>query len=99
MRRLPHLSTHFVLGYTGCDREIGEAAVHGAQLAQSNNPYDWLGTGVYFWEGDPDRALSWAQEEAAIQRQRLVGTGSPMPSIRWPFAIGAVINPGTCFDL
>jgi len=47
------------LGFHGCDRKVGEKILAGPQkhLKVSTNPYDWLGSGAYFWENDPARAL------------------------------------------
>ena len=28
----------------------------------SNNEYDWLGTGIYFWQDDPRRAWEWTAQ-------------------------------------
>jgi hypothetical protein len=42
----------WVLGYHGCDREVGEAVLAGeTELLPSENDWDWLGTGIYFCEG------------------------------------------------
>jgi hypothetical protein len=85
---LTRLHTSFVLGFHGCDREIGEKALAGElNLIQSDRDYDWLGPGVYFWEGDPARALEWAQKKA-----------SKKPAVV-PYVIGAVIDRGNCLDL
>ena len=51
----------------------------------SENSYDWLGSGVYFWENDPMRALQWARNR---------WEGSETPSL-----IGAVVDLGLCLDL
>lgn len=41
----------FVLGYHGCDRAVGEKVLANKEhLRASDNDYDWLGTGIYFWE-------------------------------------------------
>lgn len=54
----------FVIGFHGCSEETGEAILSGRQshLKPSRKKWDWLGPGVYFWEGNPQRALEWAQE-------------------------------------
>jgi hypothetical protein len=84
-----HLSTSFVLAYHGCDRELGESLLSGAKsFKPSDNDYDWLGPGVYFWESNPHRALEFAHEK----RMRVSG-------IRRPFVVGAVIDLGLCLDL
>jgi hypothetical protein len=78
------LNTSFVLGYHGCEKAIGVQAVAGKLgLIQSEKAYDWLGPGVYFWEGDPLRALEWAQSK----------------TIDEPFVVGAVIELRNCLDL
>jgi hypothetical protein len=45
---MSRLAASFVLGYHGCDKETADAIVTGAPIAESNNPYDWLGPGIYF---------------------------------------------------
>ena len=45
-----------VYAFHGCDREIAEAVLSGRQeLKASENRWDWLGTGAYFWESAPER--------------------------------------------
>jgi len=81
-------STSFILGYHGCDRSIGERALSGAiKLTPSREPHDWLGSGIYFWEGDPQRAAEWAR--VCVDRGKVSD----------PFVIGAVIDLGNCLDL
>lgn len=63
-----------VIGFHACAREFarqieaGELSV--ADWQPSRNEYDWLGHGIYFWEGNLPRARQWAMEaivgEAAI---------------------------------
>lgn len=59
-------SPAFVLGFHGCDAAVGEAILRGetSHLQESTNDYDWLGSGIYFWEGNPARALEFAAERA-----------------------------------
>lgn len=55
-----------VLGFHGCDREVAEAVLCGKdEVRVSNNAHDWLGSGAYFWENNPSRALAWATFLAA----------------------------------
>ena len=86
-------SSALVLGYHGCDREVGERILgEGGHLRPSENDYDWLGSGIYFWEDNPGRALEWAafvRNNPKFSRAR----------IRDLFVIGAVIDPGNCLDL
>ena len=78
--RLPGL----FLGYHGCDRAIGEAVLSGrVDLKPSENAYDWLGNGIYFWEHNPTRAIEWAKLLQANPRQS-------RPPVKEPMAIGAV---------
>ena len=92
---------HFVLGYNGCDRDVGEGALDSDGpdgLASAKNGYDWLGSGIYFWEADPIRALEWAVDthERHVRREKEKGTPT---QLRRPFVIGALLNLGTCLDL
>lgn len=86
---LERLTFSFVLGYHGCDREIGEGILKGEDFKPSENEYDWLGPGVYFWEANPLRGLEWAEEQSKRAKSK----------IRKPFVIGAVIDLGNCLDL
>ena len=81
------LSSSFVLGYHGCDREVAEKILAGDEFTASQNEYDWLGWGIYFWEANPLRGMEFANEWA--------GRGK----IKDPYVIGAVIDLGFCLDL
>ena len=83
----------FVLGFHGCDREIGEAVINReiSNLDPSRNDYDWLGEGVYFWESNPARALDFARERAQ-------GGLNSRGEIRDPFVVGAILDLGHCFS-
>jgi hypothetical protein len=83
----------WVLGYHGCDRAVGEAVLAGeTTLRVSENEWDWLGTGIYFWENSAQRALDWA--EFAKAHPQYFNT-----PVKEPFTIGAVIDLGNCLDL
>jgi hypothetical protein len=83
----------FVLGYHGCDRAVGERVLAGKEhLKASDNDYDWLGSGIYFWENSPGRVLDWANLVKANPKlavNRIVD----------PFVVGAIIDLGNCLDL
>ncbi|MGA3028695.1 MAG: hypothetical protein ABSF98_28455 [Bryobacteraceae bacterium] len=83
------LASGFILGYHGCDRSVGERLLGGNPFRPSNNEYDWLGPGIYFWEANPGRGMDFARETA---RRKAAG-------IREPFVIGAVLELGLCLDL
>ncbi|NBC32481.1 MAG: hypothetical protein GVY13_07370 [Alphaproteobacteria bacterium] len=86
------LSTAFVLGYHGCDRRVAEALIAGGNFLPSENDYDWLGSGVYFWESNPLRGLEFAREVTERKQQK---TGT----LEDADVVGAVIDLGFCLDL
>ena len=82
-----------VIGFHSCDRALGMRLLNGSdELWPSNNPWDWLGPGVYFWEHNPYRALIYAKE-ATIRKQKFSG------KITTPFVIGSIIELGNCLNL
>lgn len=85
-------STGLVLGFHGCDRQTADRVFRGAHLAPSTNEHDWLGNGIYFWEGDPWRALAWCCDAMATPSM----VARP---IKRPAVVGAVLDLGRCFNL
>src|SRR5690349_7385499 len=82
----------FTIGFHGCDHVVKRRVVSGVTtLIPSNNTYDWLGNGIYFWENNQQRALDFATE----QKQRK----GKKARIRRPAAIAAVLDTGFCLDL
>src|SRR4051812_7026175 len=85
--------TGLVLAFHGCDQSLVEEVLLGKiPLKQSNNKYDWLGPGVYFWDNSPSRAL----EYATSLRDN---PGRSKIKIKNPAVIGAVVDLGHCLDL
>lgn len=82
-----------VLGFHGCDRDVGERVLSGEvrHLSPSVNDYDWLGSGIYFWENDPQRAYEFAVE-ASQKPHKSAG------KIKDPFVVGAIIDLGLCLN-
>lgn len=79
----------FILGFHGCQKSVGEAILTGKEshLKPSEKAWDWLGHGIYFWEGNLARAWEWAharKDEGKIDE---------------PFVIGAIIDLRHCLDL
>lgn len=79
----------FILGFHGCKKSVGEAILSGQEshLKWSEKKWDWLGHGIYFWEGNLARAWEWAearQQEGKIDE---------------PFVLGAIIDLRHCLDL
>lgn len=82
-----------LVAYHGCDITTRDDLVSGklAHLDHSKNPYDWLGPGAYFFEGDAERALMFANAShnnpTKMYTARPIGTpavavettGSPIP--------------------
>jgi hypothetical protein len=84
------VSRSLVLGYHGCDQLVALKVVNGqAPQFRSINEYDWLGSGLYFWEDSPSRALKWAQEEARVKNGK----------VKTPAVLGAIIDLGNCLNL
>lgn len=70
-----------------------KAVLEEGLLRPSNNDYDWLGGGVYFWENNYIRALEFA---------KFLKDNPPHNSkqkITEPSVIGAVFDLGYCLDL
>ena len=87
---MPINDPFFIIGYHGCDKDLAEDVLSGKiSLNISKNQYDWLGSGIYFWENNPHRAYQWAQEHV----------GKTTANIKNPYAVGAIIDPGYCLDL
>jgi hypothetical protein len=82
-----------VIGFHSCDKEVGLKVLNGEdELLPSQNAWDWLGEGVYFWEQNPLRALEYA--EASAKRTQF----NKVP-IKTPFVLGAIIDLGNCLNL
>lgn len=87
--------TGFVLGFHGCDKKIRDRIVSekGFILNPSENAYDWLGHGIYFWENNHERALQFAID---LQTNPPKGKEN---LIEEPAVLGAIIDLGFCLDL
>jgi len=77
-----------VVGYHGCDSSLLEKVLLKKEtLRASENEFDWLGSGIYFWEYGPKRALEFALEQKGRNK------------VSEPTVLGAYIHLGRCFDL
>jgi hypothetical protein len=84
------VSHSLVIGYHGCDRRVAKKIVsHKDNLRPSQNAWDWLGHGIYFWEDSYKRAERWAEAESRL----------PGSKIKFPAVLGAVIDLGNCLNL
>lgn len=80
--------SNLILGFHGCEKSEQQKLISDpAYIRSSNESFDWLEHGMYFWENNPKRALLWAEQK------RKSGT------LINPAIIGAVIDLGRCFDL
>jgi hypothetical protein len=85
---------HFkaVIGFHGCDQDIAKLVIcDQTPLQPSDNEYDWLGPGVYFWENSPERAKAFAVEQMERQKKLATGRNPPKNQITNPDVIGAVL--------
>jgi hypothetical protein len=87
---------HFVLGFHGCDKSVADRIIptNKLHLQKSENDYDWLGHGIYFWENDPVRALEYARflrDHPERNKSNVV--------ISKPTVIGAILDLGYCLNL
>lgn len=78
-----------VIGFHGCDAGLVQKLVNGEiTLKDSRNLFDWLGTGVYFWENNQQRALDYAYELKSRPKSKIIT----------PAVVGAVIDTKLCDD-
>lgn len=78
--KLPNL----VIGFYGCSQETYTNVLYNnQQLKKSDNKYDWLGNGIYFWENSYQRAYEWADKK--YKKNAAV--------------LGAVLDLGLCLNL
>lgn len=86
---LYELLPSFLLCFHGTDEKTARKIFAGKEhLKPSENDYDWLGHGTYFWEYSPQRAFQFAQEK--FKRENCKDKVA---------VIGAIIDPGHCFNL
>ena len=90
---MSYYNPYEVAGFHSCDKEVGMRILNGQDdLIMSDNTWDWLGNGIYFWEQNPLRAVEYANECAT-------GTQKNKTRIKTPFVLGATIRLGKCLNL
>lgn len=69
MPSIKRLSTspRYILGFHGCTLESQKKIYKTQSFVVSEKDYEWLGTGVYFWEDNYQRAKEWALQ--VLQRE------------------------------
>lgn len=86
-----------VQGYHGTTTEMA-ASIQENGFHISDNDWDWLGTGVYFWQDAPLRAWEWADElagkrgsqPAVIRAEILLEECMDLLDIKWAEALRAL---------
>jgi len=82
-----------VIGFHSCDKEVGLKVLNGEmEVKKSDNKWDWLADGIYFWEQNPMRAWEYAVECANNKQKNA-------KKINTPFVLGAIIEVGNCLNL
>jgi len=80
----------YIFGFHGLDKTIALKILNGEMFFKhSNNPHDWLGQGIYFWENNHERAIQYAIEDKKREKSK----------IKIPFVLGTIIDLGNCLDL
>lgn len=86
---------HLQIGYHGCDITVRDGLISGRlSPAPSGNQYDWLGPGFYLFEGDEERAMTFAEAAANEPLRRL--TARPIAT---PAVVGCVFSVHRCLDM
>jgi len=79
-----------LLLHHSCDRSLAELVLEGkTSPIPSENKYDWLGPGIYFWVDSPSRAMTWAREKQHKKPEEMAE----------PYVLGVFAYPGHCLNL
>jgi len=79
-----------IYGFHGLDEAVAYKILnHNSKFHHSDNEYDWLGSGIYFWENNLERAKKYAIEDSTRANTK----------IKTPFVLGAALELGNCLDL
>lgn len=90
---MPYSKPFQVECFYSCDKTVALNVLSGKiELEPSENPWDWLGHGIYFWEQNPKRAWEYAVENSK-------GKQFNKKPIETPFVLGAIIELGECLNL
>jgi hypothetical protein len=77
-----------LIGFHGCEEAVRNDIIAGVkELNPSKNKHDWLGSGIYFWENNYERALDFACHPPGKKK------------FDSPAVLGAVIDLQFCLDL
>lgn len=77
-----------LLGFHGCDKSVRDGIIAGSIVMKaSKNKYDWLGSGIYFWQNNYERALDFSKNPPGKKKNE------------HPAVLGAVFCLNHCLDL
>lgn len=80
----------FVYGFHAIDEHAAARILNQQDdFVQSDNDYDWLGNGTFFWENNLPRAVQYGVDDSSRSTSK----------IKTPAVLGAVIDLGNCLDL
>jgi hypothetical protein len=80
-----------VVGYHGTKKSTALKVVSGeTSILRSENEFDWLGNGIYYWEYAPKQAWAWAERKRKNER---------WPKDEAVAVVASMIRLGFCFDL
>ena len=82
-----------LIAFHSCDKQVGLRVLNGLdELRLSENTWDWLGPGIYFWEQSPGRAIDYAIESS-------LKTQFNKAPIKDPCVLGSILELGHCLNL
>ena len=81
-----------VVGYHGTSKDNSVRVTSADLFMPSQNDYDWLGHGIYFWEYAPYRAGQWAEQKygsaaAVLKAEIRLGRCLDLTDIRYTKAL------------
>lgn len=80
--------SNLCIGFHGCEESRQKKLIADASYYKmSEEAFDWLGHGMYFWDNNEKRALQWALDKKKAKK------------LENPAVVGAVLDLGRCFDL
>lgn len=87
--------SNLILGFHGCEKSEQQKLISDSSYVRiSDESFDWLGHGMYFWENNPERAMLWAK-----QKKKAGTLKEPsFDSVRAAFIEGDTIYPGAGFN-
>jgi len=63
-----------VIAFHGCDHSVLFDVINGkSHLKESENDYDWLGPGIYFWGSNLERAWEWTGNNSNYSKPAVIG--------------------------